>query len=263
MVRKLRQQKVIGNERLFSLWARFSGVEKKIHWGLYRFDAPLPPREVLDRMIMGKGVFQSVTIPEGFTVKEIADLLANLQIADKDKFLAEAANPELLASVGLQDKEIEGYLFPNTYHFTPGTPARDIIMAMAEQFRRFSVPLLEQRSEAVQLSPHEIITLASIIEKETGVEAERPVVGLGLDEDGVVVAARELERVLEQPLREAAPLPCGERRHVLDLREPMVREDDAMGDRAVAVEEREPAPARPLLHQERLVDELLDRADIL
>jgi len=176
VVRKLRQQKVIGNERLFSLWARFSGVEKKIHWGLYRFDAPLPPREVLDRMIMGKGVFQSVTIPEGFTVKEIADLLANLQIADKDKFLAEAANPELLASVGLQDKGIEGYLFPNTYHFTPGTPARDVIMAMAEQFRRFSVPLLEQRSEAVQLSPHEIITLASIIEKETGVEAERPIV---------------------------------------------------------------------------------------
>ena len=132
VVRKLRQQKVIGNERLFSLWARFSGVEKKIHWGLYRFDAPLPPREVLDRMIMGKGVFQSVTIPEGFTVKEIADLLANLQIADKDKFLAEAANPELLASVGLQDKGIEGYLFPNTYHFTPGTPARDVIMAMTE-----------------------------------------------------------------------------------------------------------------------------------
>jgi len=176
VVRKLREQKVIANERLFSLWARFAGVEKKIHWGLYRFDTPLPPREVLNRMIMGKGIFQSVTIPEGLTVKEIADLLGNLQIADKQKFLTEAADPELLASVGLQDKGIEGYLFPDTYHFTPATQERDILTAMTEQFRRVSAPLLARHSEPAQLTPHEIITLASIIEKETGVEAERPLV---------------------------------------------------------------------------------------
>jgi UPF0755 protein len=176
VVRKLRQQKVIVNERLFSLWARFTGVEKKIHWGLYRFEAPLPPREVLDRMIMGRGVFYSVTIPEGLTVKEIADLLANLQIADRETFLAEAASPELLASLGLQDKGIEGYLFPNTYHFTPGTPERDIIMTMTEQSRRALLPLLEQRGEGRQLTPYEIIILASMIEKETGIEAERPLV---------------------------------------------------------------------------------------
>ena len=176
VVRKLREQKVIANERLFSLWARFTGVEKKIHWGLYRFDAPLPPREVLNRMIIGKGIFQSVTIPEGLTVKEIADLLANLQIADKEKFLTEAAAPELLASLGLQDKGIEGYLFPNTYHFTPSTPERDILIAMTEQFRKVFAPLLAQQSEAAQLTPHEIIILASIVEKETGVESERPLV---------------------------------------------------------------------------------------
>jgi UPF0755 protein len=176
VVRKLRQQKVITNERIFSLWARLTGVEKKIHWGLYRFEAPLPPREVLNRMIMGKGIFHTVTIPEGLTVKETADLLANMQIADKERFLAEVGDPELLALLGLQDKGIEGYLFPNTYHFTPATPERDIIMAMAEQFRRVFTPLLEQKGAVIRLTPHEIITLASIIEKETGVEAERPVV---------------------------------------------------------------------------------------
>ena len=176
VVRKLREQKVITNERLFSLWARFTGLEKKIHWGLYRFDTPLPPREVLKRMIMGKGIFQSVTIPEGLTVKEIADLLANLQVADKEKFLTEAAGPELLASAGLQDKGIEGYLFPNTYHFTPATPERDILMAMTEQFRKVFAPLVAQQGEAAQLTAHEIIILASIIEKETGVDAERPLI---------------------------------------------------------------------------------------
>jgi UPF0755 protein len=136
----------------------------------------MPQREVLNRMIAGKGIFQSVTIPEGLTVKETADLLANMQIADKERFLAEAGDPELLSLLGLHDKGIEGYLFPNTYHFTPATPERDIIIAMAEQFRRVFAPLLEQKGAAIQLTPHEIIILASIIEKETGVEAERPLI---------------------------------------------------------------------------------------
>jgi UPF0755 protein len=67
-------------------------------------------------------------------------------------------------------------LFPSTYHFTPSTPERNIIMTMAEQFRRMSQPLLAAEDNSIQLTPHEILTLASIIEKETGVEAERPLV---------------------------------------------------------------------------------------
>ena len=176
VVRKLRAHHVIVNERLFSLWARISGAEKKIHWGLYRFTPSLPPREVLDHMVLGKGVFYSVTIPEGLTVQEIADLLAKMQIADREKFLAQAANPELLEMLGLQDKGIEGYLFPNTYHFTPLTSERDIILTMTEQFRKVSEPILTSYQATVPLTVHEIVTLASIIEKETGIEAERPLV---------------------------------------------------------------------------------------
>ena len=176
VVRKLHEQKVISNERLFALWARLTGVEKRIHWGLYRFDASLSPREVLERMVLGKGVFQSVTIPEGLTVKDIADLLSKMEIADRDKFLAAARDPEILGKFGLQDKGIEGYLFPDTYHFTPGTPAKDIVIAMIERFRKITEPLLDQYSQALGMTPHEILTLASMIEKETGVETERPLV---------------------------------------------------------------------------------------
>jgi peptidoglycan lytic transglycosylase G len=176
VVRKLHEQKVISNERLFALWARLIGVEKKIHWGLYRFDASLSPREVLERMVLGKGVFQSVTIPEGLTVKEIADLMGKMEIVDRDKFLAAATNPEILGMFGLQEKGVEGYLFPDTYHFTPGTPEKDVVIAMIERFRKITQPLLDQYSQALGMTPHEILTLASIIEKETGVEAERPLV---------------------------------------------------------------------------------------
>jgi UPF0755 protein len=176
VVRKLRDQKIVSNEKLFSLWARYSGSEKKIHWGLYRFELPLSPSEILNRMVQGKGIFQRVTIPEGLTVKEVADLLAKMGIVPEEKFFAAAYDPELLSSLGLQDKGLEGYLFPNTYNFIPETPPREIILKMTEQFRKSVEPLAGQPKEDNGLTPHEIVTLASMIEKETGVEAERPLV---------------------------------------------------------------------------------------
>ena len=176
VTRKLREQKVITNGWFFSLWARVRGAEKRIHQGLYRFDSGVAPREVLERLITGKGVFHSVTIPEGLTVKEIAVLLDKMQIADQEKFVMEAAKPSLLANFGLQGKGLEGYLFPSTYHFTPATAEKDIIIAMAEQFRKVSQPVLAQRPNSIRLTSHEILTLASIIEKETGVQEERALV---------------------------------------------------------------------------------------
>lgn len=173
VARKLRQQNAITNRWFFLLWARVHGAEKRIHQGLYRFETGVTAREVLDRLVNGKAVYYSVTIPEGLTVKEIAMLLDKLEIADKDIFLREAANLSLLASLGLHDKGLEGYLFPSTYHFTPGTAAKEIITIMAEQFRKVSLPLLMQRPPSMRLSTHEILTLASIIEKETGVPEER------------------------------------------------------------------------------------------
>jgi UPF0755 protein len=176
VARKLHEHELIASGFLFSVWARLNGVDKKIHQGLYRFEAGVPAREILDRLATGRGIFQTVTIPEGFTVKEIAELLEKMQIASKDKFIAEASNQDLLATLGLSEQGLEGYLFPSTYHFTPSTPEKDIIHAMNEQFRKMSLPLLNQREPMSSLTPHEILTLASIIEKETGIEAERPLV---------------------------------------------------------------------------------------
>jgi peptidoglycan lytic transglycosylase G len=173
---KLRAQKLIANERLFLLWARLSGLEKKIHLGLYRFEDPAPAWDILDRLATGKGVFYKITVPEGMTVKEIAALLGKMKIGDSEKFLAEASAPGLLASLGLPNQGIEGYLFPSTYYFTPATPERRIVLAMVEQFRKVSAPVLEVANGARGLTQHQLITLASIIEKETGVEAERPLV---------------------------------------------------------------------------------------
>lgn len=174
--RKLREQQAIRSDRLFVLWARLRGLDKRIQHGLYRIEPREAPNEILERLVTGKGVFYTVTIPEGLTVRDIADLLARMEIADRDKFLAEAANPELLQRVGLQERSVEGYLFPSTYNFVPQTPEREIILTMVDHFRKVAQPLLAQRDDSLALSPHEIITLASMIEKETGIESERPLV---------------------------------------------------------------------------------------
>jgi UPF0755 protein len=176
VARKLRTQKLIANERLFLFWARLKGVETRIHLGLYRFERPVPAWEILDRLATGKGIFHKITIPEGLTVKEIAELLAKMQIVEVEKFLAEASAPGLLAFLDLPSHGIEGYLFPSTYYFTPSTPEKDIILAMAEQFRKVSAPVLQRTNGSHGLTPHELITLASIIEKETGLEAERALI---------------------------------------------------------------------------------------
>lgn len=176
VVRKLREKDVIPNERLFILWARLLLVEKKIHWGRYQFELPLPPREVLDRMVLGRGVFRRVTIPEGRTVREIADLLEEAGIARKERFLAEAKRPELPSGLGIESKGVEGYLFPDTYHFTPQMMEREILIAMTAQFRASFSPSMVEKTKEMGLSLQQVVTLASLIEKETGSHAERPLI---------------------------------------------------------------------------------------
>ncbi len=176
VVRRLKDNDVIPNERLFSLWARLSAMDKKIRWGLYRFELPLSPREVLNRMVLGRGLLYRITIPEGLTVRKIADLLEKREMAKKGRFLAEATDPELLSLLGLDGKGIEGYLFPDTYYFAPFVTERDLLVAMADQFRVIFNPKMAEQAKQIGLNLHEVVTLASLIEKEAGIEAERPLV---------------------------------------------------------------------------------------
>ncbi|HEY2988385.1 MAG TPA: endolytic transglycosylase MltG [Candidatus Binatia bacterium] len=176
VVNKLKETGALPNDRLFSLWARMWKLDTKIHWGYYRFDAPVAPATLLGQMVLGKGLFYKVTIPEGLKLREIADALEEAGIAKKEKLLAEAVNPELLSELGFEETGIEGYLFPDTYYFPPEATEGDILTAMVEQFHVVFDPMMRQHAHASDLTPHEILTLASVIEKETGDEAERPLV---------------------------------------------------------------------------------------
>lgn len=176
VIQKLKDSGVIASKTLFSLAATLTARDRKIHWGLYRFDLPVAPWEVLDRMAHGKGVFRRVTIPEGLTVSQIAELLAQAGIVDKNRFVRQAADPSLLASLALADEGVEGYLFPDTYYFVPFVSEKDVIVAMAERFRKAFNTATKQQVEELDLTAHEIVTLASLIEKETAIKNERPLV---------------------------------------------------------------------------------------
>ena len=114
VVNKLKDRGVISNERFFTLWARLWALDKKIHWGVYRFDLPIAPHELLDRMVPGRGLFHRITIPEGLALNEITDLLGREGATDEEKFLNEARSTEILSLLGMEHNEIKGYLCPYT-----------------------------------------------------------------------------------------------------------------------------------------------------
>jgi UPF0755 protein len=176
VIRKLKEARVISNKTLFSLWATLTARDKKIHWGLYRFELPIAPTEILDRMVHGRGVFRRVTIPEGLTLSQTAAILAQAGIVDQTQFLERADDPELLKSLHLEEIGVEGYLFPDTYYFVPFVTERDILVTMVERFRKAFSKATSQHAEDLGLTLHEVVTLASLIEKESGLEAERPLI---------------------------------------------------------------------------------------
>ncbi|MEJ2039528.1 MAG: endolytic transglycosylase MltG [Desulfosarcinaceae bacterium] len=117
-----------------------------------------------------------VTIPEGYTFKQIASELARLGLADEQAFIDLASDPATVHDFGLEGETMEGYLFPDTYYFPKGLPAKSIMAKMVERFRQQVPREWSQRARQLGLSLYQVITLASIIEKETGDASERPLI---------------------------------------------------------------------------------------
>lgn len=143
--------------------------------GEYRFDHPAPPAEVYARLIQGDVYTQTLTIPEGFNIFDIAAAVESAGFAKRDDFLAaERRHTELIAGLlpsGTPPDSLEGYLFPDTYHFSRHSTPLQILTAMVHRFRQASTQLGIDR-----ISMARTVTMASLIEKEVGQESERPLV---------------------------------------------------------------------------------------
>ena len=158
----------------FQAIAYIQDKETQVMAGEYSLSPAMLPTEIILRITSGKTVPHPVTIPEGFRITEIAALLHKHGLAEPDVFIRHTQDKDLIRSLGVPTDSLEGYLFPETYHFSKFTPETAIVRKMVDTFKdQISKAQLLQSAKESSLSWHEIITLASLIEKETGLDSER------------------------------------------------------------------------------------------
>ncbi|MFH0727475.1 MAG: endolytic transglycosylase MltG [Pseudomonadota bacterium] len=173
---RLAEGGIIENPLHFRIFARINGYDKQIKAGEYEVSASLSPARILEMLISGKVVLHRLTVPEGLTYHQIAGLAAGAGFFPAETFIRAAEDATLTRELGVTGTSFEGYLFPDTYYFPRGTTARDMIIAMANRFKNIFTPEWQERAAELKMSLHEVTTLASIIEKETGASVERPLI---------------------------------------------------------------------------------------
>ena len=173
---ELRRQGALRHPLPLVLWARLTRQDRAIHWGEYLITTPLSPLGLLARLTGPPDPLHPVTVPEGFTVREIVHLLAAAGFGAEESFTCLLDDPAFLGAEELPPEGAEGYLFPDTYSFPLATPPERILHAMVKRFRDAFGPGLGLRAAALGLTEHQVVTLASLVEEETGRPEERRLV---------------------------------------------------------------------------------------
>src|ERR1041385_7713904 len=185
---------VIRFPRGFRLYASVRRDDRGIKAGTYVLHRNAGWGFVLDALRGGKGIVHVVSIPEGFSLQQIEPLLASRLGSPPDSVTAAVRDTALLHALDVPTPTLEGYLFPDTYTFAEGTTPREAVATMVRRFEAVWKPEWTARLDTVHLSRNDIMTLASIVEKEARVPQERP-----------VIAAVYLNRLRDGELLQADP----------------------------------------------------------
>jgi UPF0755 protein len=174
----LSEKNIIRDDSRFTMTAVLTGAAKKLRAGEYRMETGKSPLAIIRLLQKGKVLYRPVTLPEGTAMSKMADILAAEGWVDRTRFLDLVHQPEFVKKLGVGGDSLEGYLFPDTYHLSRGQQdEKEIIRTMvANHFK-----IIEKLNKKIPASPHnlthhEIITLASIVELETGLADERSLV---------------------------------------------------------------------------------------
>lgn len=204
---------VVRDALTFRIAARLSGSERRLQAGEYRFAEPASAFAVVDRLARGDVFTHALTFPEGRNIREMAEIFGRSALGSAEDFLAAADHPELVANLDPGARSLEGYLFPDTYALPRNAGAEGTIRAMVARFEKTFDESLRQAAASAGMSVREVVTLASIVEKETGADQERPIVaavyrnrlklGMPLQCDPTVIYALMLEGRWNGNLRRA------------------------------------------------------------
>lgn len=205
IVRQLTREGIIRSEWPVRIWLRTFGRRITLKAGDYRFPSPISSRQAIEQMARGEVATRSLTIPEGYNRFDIARLLAELQgirqpaptevkpgETSGEKLLPLFNRTELISDLDPEARNLEGYLFPDTYEYTTSTTREQLVEMMVDRFRRVFTDQMRQQSMAKNLTPRQVVTMASLIEKEARLDRERELISA----------------VFHRRLKQSVPLAC-------------------------------------------------------
>lgn len=177
----LKQNGLVRNYLVFSLYARYTGMDSRLKAGEYILNDSYSTPELLRKLVEGRLAELSFTVPEGYTTAQIADLLADRGLVDRQKFLQAVSEGEFsypfIQDLPKGEKRLEGYLFPDTYQVDRGCTEESIIDMMLKRFES-EIDELDYQAQAEKngVTLHEALTIASMVEREALVDGERSLI---------------------------------------------------------------------------------------
>ncbi|MDD5475687.1 MAG: endolytic transglycosylase MltG [Syntrophales bacterium] len=172
----LEEEGLLRSKKAFYIVARLKGAHNTLKAGEYEIKGGESPSTVIERLRRGDVVVHFITVPEGFTIYQVAERLAAHGLADAEVFLERVHDVSLLSSMGIDAASAEGYLFPDTYALTRSKNEEAIIRFMVRSFREAVPADMADKAQLMGFTLKEILTLASIIEKESATEEEKPLI---------------------------------------------------------------------------------------
>ncbi|PKN16322.1 MAG: endolytic transglycosylase MltG [Deltaproteobacteria bacterium HGW-Deltaproteobacteria-23] len=172
----LEKEGLISSATLFTLYAKVSGVAGKLQAGTYKFNDALTPPEMMRKLAVGDVFEKRFAVPEGYSIFQVAEMLDSRGFFNKEPFLKECRNPALLKELGIKAASVEGFLYPSTYSLLKIETPADLIRQMTGQFSKIYTEKFSETEQNSRLSRLQIITLASIVEKEAVVPEEMPII---------------------------------------------------------------------------------------
>ena len=160
----------------FRWLVRFKGAARQIKAGEYQLSTGLRPGELLNKIIRGEVRLHQITFPEGYTLKQMAELLEASKLVNAERFIAAATDPPFVRSLGIPAASLEGYLFPDTYRFARGLPVETVLRSFVTMFNQHFGPAQEEQARKLGFTRHQVVILASVVEKETAAAEERPLI---------------------------------------------------------------------------------------
>jgi len=173
IARMLKKEKIIPNYFYFRIYYKLFHSGKFFKSGEYSFNEPMTMEQVIRKLVIGDVVLYKITVKEGMTIEETADYLSSAHGIDPNEFLQYARSPELVSGIDDKAEDLEGYLFPETYMVRKGATAKELVKTMVNNFNRHFSESYRIRAGELDLTIREVLTLASLIEKETSSREER------------------------------------------------------------------------------------------